>query len=311
MRRHELLGRFAGKRQPPGQHLEEHHAEAVEIAAPVELAAAQLLGAHVFGRAEEHAGAGQGHAAHLGDAEVEHLDELVVAPARHQHHVRGLEIAMHHAAGVRLGERFADLRGDVDRARRRQTARLLDGVPEVAPVEMLHREIEHAVGQGAVVVDGDDVRMIERGRGARFEVEARRHLRITRQRRVQQLDHGAATHGRLVGEIDRAHSTLADLLDENVLIDEPPAEIGVRRRGGLFAHVNYESYRVGWRSGREHPQSHRLAVEPRRDRRSELGHREVLPLGVDRVPAVLLYHSATVAFCSIFSTMLRQPTPVL
>ena len=41
----------------------------------------------------------------LGDAEVEHLDELGVALALHEEDVVGLEIAMHDAGGVRRLER--------------------------------------------------------------------------------------------------------------------------------------------------------------------------------------------------------------
>ena len=72
------------ERQLPGQHLVRHHAERVEVRAPVELLAAQLLRRHELQRPQGLADRGQrGHLAvvghHLGDAEVEHLDVVLAA----------------------------------------------------------------------------------------------------------------------------------------------------------------------------------------------------------------------------------------
>ena len=59
-----------------------------------------LLGRHVLGRAHRHARAGQAALARglglgrLGDAEVEHLDEVGGAVARDQEDVLGLEVAV-------------------------------------------------------------------------------------------------------------------------------------------------------------------------------------------------------------------------
>ena len=70
------------------------------------------------------------------------------------------------AERVRLGERAADLREDVDARARVVGAVLLDEALEVQAVEVLHDVVEDALGGAPVVEDRDRVRVGEAARAA-------------------------------------------------------------------------------------------------------------------------------------------------
>ena len=134
----ERLGdRLAVEQPRAGEHLVEHDAEGPDVGALVDGLAARLLGRHVGGGAEDHAGRrhggrGDGRRVHgvarradrglgaqrLGEAEVEHLDGAVVADLD----VGGLEVAMDDALLVRGLERLGDLAGDGQRLGQRDRA---------------------------------------------------------------------------------------------------------------------------------------------------------------------------------------------
>ncbi len=144
---------------------------------------------------------------HLGDAEIEHLDEVVrffalgdprVWSGVHanqvtatgpldQHDVVGLEIAVDDADGVRGIERERDLVRDVERAMELDGAFLLDQILERLALEVLHHEVDRALGQDAEVGDVDDVRVVDRGRRARLAEEAMDRLLVARELRMQHL----------------------------------------------------------------------------------------------------------------------------
>ena len=111
----DLLGRGAGMRRVPGEHLVEHAAERVDVAPGGDLLlGGGLLGAHVVRRAERHAGLGH-PAAGRGtqrqrDAEVGHHRAAVV-----EQDVLGLDVAVDDAVPVGVVEGIGDGRGDADR----------------------------------------------------------------------------------------------------------------------------------------------------------------------------------------------------
>ena len=84
--------------------------------------------------------------------------------------LRGLDVAMHDAALVRVGQALGHLAGDLDRLDRRDRA-LLHALAQVGALEQLHREVGHAVDL-AEIVGGDDVRVVELARRLRLEQEA-------------------------------------------------------------------------------------------------------------------------------------------
>ncbi len=96
---------------------------------------------------------------------------------------------MDDAAAVRGVEPIGDLGDDLDRQLRRQRPGLRRDEPaERAAVEVVHHhEPRPAVGQLAEVVDGDQVAVLERRRGARLVDEALDDLRVLRPLVVQHL----------------------------------------------------------------------------------------------------------------------------
>lgn len=145
------------ERRGPGGDLVQHAAEGVEVAAVVDVVAADLLRRHVVRGAHGDAGTGEsGGEADVvpesGYAEVADLHRAVAEP----HDVRGLQIPVHDAllVGVRQsgGRLLADLH-DVGDGQRMLFV-VLQELTEVAPVQQLHHQIEHTVRLTEVVDDG-------------------------------------------------------------------------------------------------------------------------------------------------------------
>ena len=97
---------FAAKGDLPGQHLEQNHAERIDVGTVVDVRfALALLGRHVVGRSHHGTGArlvrglvvAQGQ---LGQAEIEHLHEIRHVPLGDEEDVLGLEIAVDDAVLV-------------------------------------------------------------------------------------------------------------------------------------------------------------------------------------------------------------------
>ena len=79
----------------------------------------------------------------------------------------------------------------------------------------------------ADVVDGEDVGMIQRRRGAGFLLEAAKAVGIRRIRGGQDLDRDLASETRVVGEINLAHSATAQQVQDFV---------GAEQRAGGQGH---------------------------------------------------------------------------
>ena len=135
-RRADHARRRALERAPSGRELVEHDAEREHVGAAVDGLAAHLLRRHVGHRAHDLTGSRERPRHGLGlrcqrrvetgvrrfelrEPEVEHLH----APVARQHHVRGLDVAVHHALLVRRRQRLGDARRPA-RRRARPAARL-------------------------------------------------------------------------------------------------------------------------------------------------------------------------------------------
>src|SRR5213079_2179487 len=102
------LERSLAREQPVGDA-----AERIEIGRRAHRAVEDLLGRHPTGCAEPGALSREPRLA-LGrraarESEVEHLDEVALAPVRAHEQVRWLEVAVREVVRVRLAERMADL----------------------------------------------------------------------------------------------------------------------------------------------------------------------------------------------------------
>ena len=200
-----------------------------------------LFGRHVGRRAHHHARFGLqaarlGRVAGLrrprifGQAEVENFHAAVIR----DHHVGGLQVAMHNSLLMRGGQRSGERGADFEDA--------FDGEPAFGdqPVERLagdefHGEEMHVIG----LLDGengDDVRMIQRGYGPRFTLEAHQALRIARHFGGQNFQRHFAPQLGVGRAIDLTHATGAnrggDVVMGEPAVDqvEPPARHEIAAR---------------------------------------------------------------------------------
>ena len=235
----DVARRLALERHAPRDHFIQHHAERPHVGAWVRLQPARMLGRHVIGRPPDRARNSRRVGARrrvrvnaremlwfdeLGEAEVQHLHDVVVP----DHDVRRLDVAVHDAGGVRGGQRERRLLRHVERV----------GEPHPPLAQLLPER--HAVNvfggdEGCVVletdlVDGEDVRVVQRRGGVRFLLEPVEPLRVRRVLRRQQLERDAAAQPRIVRQVHLAHPT-----NSESLLDAVMAERAVGRE--LFGHA--------------------------------------------------------------------------
>ena len=199
--------------------MEQQHAHRIDVAARIERLAARLFGRHVLGRTDDHAL--RGHARRtrptleeLRDAEVADLHDVVraafVVLALEDHDVLGLEVTMDDAEVVRDRERRQRLTRDVDDARHRERALLVDDLRERLAVDVFHRDVKEAVGLLAEVDDAHRARMVDARCGLRLAEEAGREHRFAGELPVQDLDGERRPERGLPGLVHRAHRAFAD-----------------------------------------------------------------------------------------------------
>ena len=137
----------------------------------------------------------------------EHLAE------RADHDVLGLQVAVDHAVRVRERDGIADALEDAEALRQRHARR-----ERVEPrsVDPLHRVEDAAVRQRAGVVDGNDPRMLEPRDDARLAQHPLRGRGIG-DARGDDLERDLPSEDGVVGEVDRAHPSVTQLLENPVL----------------------------------------------------------------------------------------------
>ena len=137
-------------------------------------------------------------------AEVEHLGLTAVG----DHDVGRLDVAMDDARGMRRREPAGDLLRELEHAIDRHAA-ARDQLVERAAAHQLHDEEVDPV-RVIHFVDRDDVRVIERGCGARLLEKPIAPIAIARRARGDDLDGHDASQTRVDGAVDDTHAALPD-----------------------------------------------------------------------------------------------------
>ena len=115
---------------------------------------------------------------------------------------------------VRARERFGDLDGEINRARGRDRPARNPTAQRLA-ADQFHSDERDAVSF-ANVVNNCDVRVLERGRGARLLDEAGPARRISDERRRKDLYRDIAVHPLIMRAVDLPHPAGADRLGDLV-----------------------------------------------------------------------------------------------
>jgi len=154
---------------------------------------------------------------------------------------------MHKAAAVRDFQGFGDFGGDVQGfgQRQRSGSKLL--INRLAGDELHHQE--QFTGLLADFVDFADERVIERGGGRSFAAKAFARGGVRRQVCWQQFDRDLAAELGVLGAVDFAHSTGADLGDDYVGAELVARGVWHRKDSAYF--TNRVSPNSGARNGSE------------------------------------------------------------
>ena len=234
--------------QAPREHLEEHHADRIEVRRGGDRVALRLLGREVLRGAHDRAGLRHLRGAAAGDAEVRDLRVAVVV---HDHVVR-LEVAVDDPALVGEAGGAQDLNPEVDRLLLRQWRLGREDVLERAALQVLHRDVVGALVLAAVE-DRDHVRVLQAGRRRRLAPEALHELLVLGEAAMQDLQGHLAAEVRVLGAVDVGHAAGADpVLDPVAAVDQ--CVVGyfghlIRRRRAVAGALPRRSGRPRYRPG--------------------------------------------------------------
>jgi hypothetical protein len=219
------------------------HAEGKEIAAGVYLFATDLFRGHVGDNAECGAGTGEifgadadrgrgvgfcvgtGEGGNFGEAEVENFGIATFG----DENVGGLDVAVDDALGMSGIESVGDLDRvseeliELDRAAD-------DDVLEGGAIEKLHGD-ESFAGVFADVVNGADIRVVERGGGAGFALEALQRLGVVGDVFGEEFESYEAAKAGVFGFVHHAHAAADEFFDDAIVRNR------LAGQGGWIGHV--------------------------------------------------------------------------
>ena len=122
---------------------------------------------------------------------------------------------MDDASAVRAGERITNLDRQRERFVDREPRRSMQPVRERLAFEILENQVVE-LPVPADVVDGTDVRIVQRGNHTRFVLEALPRFRIIRERAAEDLDGDRAIEPGVTRAVDLAHAARAKRGDDLV-----------------------------------------------------------------------------------------------
>jgi hypothetical protein len=136
--------------------------------------------------------------------------------------VGGLDVAVHQPAHVRVVERGGHLPADVRGLRGRQPVVTVEHAAQAAAFEQLEDHERQLVL--APVVDGHDVRMVQRGRELSLGPKPPEETGVVGERGMEDLDRHAAAEADVVGDVHPATRARADRRPQAVSPREHPAD---------------------------------------------------------------------------------------
>jgi hypothetical protein len=226
----ELHRRVAVEDQLAREQPVHHAARRIDIRAVIEGPSAERLlrsderrrSAHDVVRAECERGHlfGSGRLVNrLHDAEVQHLDEVVVFAVAAQENIGRLDVAVHQRDRFRFRKRMTYLAGHVNHALRRHGPELLHHLLRVQSFQELHDVVERPVVGDAEVKQIDRVRRAQARNRLRLALEAPRGFGLEHGRRAartNELDRGRSRQQAMTCPPHLAHPAFTETFDKSV-----------------------------------------------------------------------------------------------
>jgi hypothetical protein len=162
----------------------------------------------------------------FGQAEIENFGVAAIGDEK----ICGLDVTMDDAFGMRSVERVGNLDAEIkQRFHIERTA--VNAVFQRHAFEKFHDD-EGASIVLADLVDGADIGMIQRGRGAGFAAETFERLRITDEIFGKEFDGDEAAEFGVFGFVDDTHASAAEFFNDAVMGDGlADRRLGVRHAG--------------------------------------------------------------------------------
>ena len=211
-----------------GDHREEDAAQTEQVAPRADRLAADLLRAHVRGRADNLAGRG-----HLGQVELDQgeaeVRDLHPPATVNEHDVGRLDVPVDHTLKVRRLKPLGDLHADPQHLPRIELGARLDPYLERATDEALHYQVRQAV----LLVDRvnrDDIDVADRRSRAGLAQEPSPRPIAVGLKRTDQLDRDDAIELRVEALEHDPHPAAAEDA-EDLVMGNPAQAVGAGRRG--------------------------------------------------------------------------------
>lgn len=171
-----------------------------------------------------------------GDAEVHDLDGAAVR----DDHVRGLDVTVHDAVLVAVGQRLQYTGDDDQRLVRRRGVGVQQQIADGVALDQLHHDVRHGVAADQIltgVVDRDHGMVVQPGHGLRLTREAGLGNRVLGEVGTQQLHGDGTAETDILGCEHLRHATAAQPSREPVaaIADQPAIAPHLRCVGDIGA----------------------------------------------------------------------------